>query len=125
MKKHAQAYAETFTPGWLGNYFVKLMQPQQDGTAKKKMKAPANARPVPALDPKAVLNEYMAGQRRLCDLLTEAKQADIGGIRVPTSLSSLIRLKMGDTFRFLIAHQHRHTNQMKRTLAAVQRQKAG
>lgn len=111
---------DTFRPGWLGNYFTGLMQPGQNGYPVKPMSAPANAQPDVVLDGKAVLDEYLAGQSRLEKLLQNAMDADLD-IRVPTSLSSLVQLKMGDTFRFLVAHQARHTAQMKRALAAVQR----
>ena len=40
-----------FTPGWLGNYFTKLMKPTAEKTIASKMKAPANAVPSAEPDP--------------------------------------------------------------------------
>src|SRR5688572_18682176 len=37
--------AVDFHPGWLGNYFTKIMKPTAEGRIPKKMKAPASATP--------------------------------------------------------------------------------
>jgi hypothetical protein len=110
---------EYFTPGWMGDYFTKLMQPAKDGTISKKLKAPKNHRPPLDLDTTQVLNRFIQDQHRLLELLENAKMRDIGRIRTPISISRLIRLKVGDTFRFLIAHEQRHFLQLQRTLETV------
>lgn len=101
----------SFRSGWLGNYFTNIIGPAgQNGQLKMKMKSPANAVPpaTEALDHEAVLQAYLAHQNRLLYLLKRARSVDLGRNRAATSLSSIIRLKLGDTFRFLIAHQQRH-----------------
>jgi len=40
-------------------------------------------------------------------------------IRVPLSISKLVTLKLGDTFRFLIAHEQRHFIQARNSLKAI------
>lgn len=109
----------SFTPGWLGNYFTKMMQPKPDGTVASKMKAPKDSRPSPQLDSRQVVQTFISGQQQLLALMQEAAQTDLGKVRVPTSLSSLLTLKLGDTFRFLVAHQQRHTAQLKRALQTL------
>lgn len=111
-----------FSPGWLGNYFTKLMLPTANKTIAKKMKAPKNAVPAEHPDGKAMLHEFIQHQHRLLNLLQVAKTANIGKLRIATSLSKLITLKLGDTFRFFIAHQQRHFLQVKRILAAFRKQ---
>ncbi|PWT98867.1 MAG: hypothetical protein C5B52_11500 [Bacteroidetes bacterium] len=108
-----------FTPGWLGNYFTKMMRPGKNGTVGYKMQTPKNYRPVSDLDPVKVINEFVNGENRLLRLLDLAKQVNIGKIRIPISISKLIRMKMGDTFRFLVAHQQRHMVQVENTLKAL------
>ena len=107
-----------FHPGWLGDYFTTLMAPKE-GAVTNKMKAPRNHRPGFHADAKPVLDEFVEQQHRLLELLERAKERNIGAARVPTSLTKLIRLKVGDTFRFFIAHEQRHFVQIRRTLDAV------
>ncbi|AWO01724.1 DinB family protein [Chitinophaga alhagiae] len=108
-----------FKSGWFGNYFTNMMQPRPDGALKSKMNAPKGHRPVPQPAAAQVLDEFAAQQQRLLQLLQRAGQTDIGRLRVPTSLTRLIKLSAGDTFRFLIAHEQRHMLQALRALLAA------
>lgn len=109
-----------FNPGWLGNYFTRMMQPRADQTIARKMKAPKNALPSAQPDGKEMLRECIAHQHRLLGLLQVAKTADLGSIRIPTSLNRFITLKLGDTFRFFIAHEQRHFLQINRVLREME-----
>lgn len=110
---------EYFKPGWVGDYFTKMMQPKENGQIKNKMKAMKDYRPSVNLDSKAVIDESLAQHQFLLQLLEAAEDRDISSIRIPVSLSRWIRLKLGDTFRFLIAHEQRHFIQIDNTLAAL------
>jgi hypothetical protein len=110
-----------FKPGWLGNYFTRLMKPGVDGKIGHKMNAPKNHRPVPGTAIKPALDKFLEQQQDLLRLLNVAKQKDIGSIRTPVSISPLIRLKAGDTFRFLIAHEQRHFLQIENVIAALKK----
>lgn len=101
-------HKEMFKPGWFGNYFTKIMKPGENGKITNKMSAPKNQRPAADLDIKPVLDNFFDQQQKLLKLLEQAKQKDIGAIRTPISISRFIKLKVGDTFRFLIAHEQRH-----------------
>ena len=93
-----------FRSGWLGAYFTRLMQPQPDGSLKSKMKAPKNAVPAPQPDAHAMLAEFIDQQETMLRLLNDAAEVNLNTLRVPISLSPWIRLKLGDTFGFVIAH---------------------
>lgn len=112
-------YEPFYTPGWFGNYFTNSMLPGKNGTIKNKMKTFKNHRPPADLDSLPVLNEFLKQEEELLHLLSEAKTANIGKIRIPISIASFIKLKLGDTFRFLIAHHQRHFVQISNTLAAL------
>lgn len=112
--------ATQYRPGFFGNYFTKMMQPAALGKQLKKYKAPKDHRPPPQLDTVMVLKEFYEGQQRLIQLLEQAVLSDLGKVKVPISISRLIRLKLGDTLRFLIAHQLRHFEQIKRGVRSVQ-----
>lgn len=105
---------EFFKPGWIGNYFTKIMKPGADGKIGNKMNAPKNHRPSADLDIKPVMDTFFAQQQILLQLLEAAKKKDIGSIRTPISISRFMKLKVGDTFRFLIAHEQRHMLQAGR-----------
>lgn len=105
-----------FTPGWLGNYFTNLMKPNEEKRITKKMKAPKNAVPSTQPDAQKMLEEFINHQHHLLNLLQIAKTANLDYNRIPTSLSKLISLKLGDTFRFFIAHEQRHFVQIHNTL---------
>ena len=109
-----------FTPGWLGNYFTKLMKPTAEKTIASKMKAPANAVPSAQPDATEVLTEFISHQHHLLNLLQIARTANLEYNRIPTSLTKFIKLKLGDTFRFFIAHEQRHFLQIENTLKQIE-----
>jgi hypothetical protein len=109
----------SFKPGWLGDYFVKSMLPKEDGRIPNKMNAPKNHRPSPYVDSFTVLNEFMNQEKLLLELLQQARNSDLNKIRIPISIAKFIKIKLGDTFRFLIAHHQRHFVQVSNTLQAV------
>lgn len=112
-------YEPSYSPGWLGNYFTNSMLPGKNGTIKNKMKAFRNHIPSADLDSLPVLNEFLKQEEELLQLLAKAKNANLGKIRIPISIAAFIKLKLGDTFRFFIAHHQRHFVQISNTLAAV------
>lgn len=116
---HQSVSQTQFSPGWLGNYFTKLMKPAAGNRIVKKMKSPQNALPSAQPDTGKMLEEFLQHQHQLLNLLQIAKSASLDTIRIPTSLSKLIQLKLGDTFRFFIAHEQRHFLQIRNILNAV------
>lgn len=121
MTKSIQPSKIWFKSGWLGDYFTRIMQPGVNGKIGNKMKAPKDHTPRLMVDVKSVINTFMEQQRILLNLLEEAKGKNIGGIRTPISISRFIKLKTGDTFRFLIAHEQRHFVQISNTLKQVKK----
>ena len=112
---------EQFTPGWFGNYFTRIMKPGKDGKVHNKMSSPKDHRPSVSPDVKPVVDEFMDQQHRLLNLLEQSKQKNIGAIRTPISISRFIKLKLGDTFRFLVAHEQRHFVQITNAIREIQR----
>lgn len=114
-----QTSSAAFHPGWLGNYFTKLIQPAQEGAAQKKMKAAKQHLPAPKPDAKAVLQSFINHQEQLLTLLQQAAGKDLHAIKIPVSILPVLKLKTGDIFRFLCAHQQRHLKQINKVLAEV------
>lgn len=108
--------AVSFKAGWLGNYFTGMMLNNADGTPVKKMSAPKAYSPEVNDDSFAVIAEFIEQQEKILLLLRKAKKTDMGAIRIPISIAKFIKLKLGDTFLFLIAHNYRHILQADRAL---------
>ncbi|GAB3900967.1 DinB family protein [Larkinella knui] len=108
-----------FRSGWLGNYFANAMKPKADGSIGLKSKAIKAHTPASNLDGRAVLTLFLEQQQAILDLLDRAKRVNIQTLRVPISIARFIRLSVGDTFRFLIAHQQRHVLQARRAASEL------
>ena len=115
-KVHGDRPSGYFRAGWLGSYFTRLMQPQEDGALKTKMKSPQNAVPAAQPDARATLATFIDQQEKMLLLLRAAAAVNLNTLRVPISLSPWIRLKLGDTFGFVIAHIERHVLQADRAV---------
>jgi hypothetical protein len=118
-EKGSLPFDPVFKAGLFGNYFTNMMQPKEGGKIANKMQAPKDHRPADILNTKLVIEEFLNGQQQLLSLLSKATQTDMGKVKVPISISRFIKLKLGDTYRFLIAHQLRHFIQVSNTLAAI------
>jgi uncharacterized damage-inducible protein DinB len=117
---HQTAPSVQFKPGWLGEYFTGLMKPGPGNAISKKMKAPKNAIPEPQPDAARELQAFLVHQHHLLNLLELSRHADLEALRIPTTLTKMIRLRLGDTFRFLIAHEQRHFVQVESILQSLQ-----
>ncbi|RYZ36249.1 MAG: DinB family protein, partial [Sphingobacteriales bacterium] len=111
-----------FRPGLLGAYFTRMMQPPANGQIVKKYKAPADHTPAASLDETLTINKFIEGQNRLVDLIQQSAQTDMNKLKIPISISKWIKLKLGDTLGFLIAHQERHFIQLEEIVRQIKAQ---
>ena len=74
-----------------------------------KDKNPLNA----SLD-KATIERFINQQTLLIELLSQSKKVNLNKIKIPTSISNLIKLKLGDVFQFYINHILRHLAQIEK-----------
>lgn len=103
----------TFKSTWLGDYFTRLMEPTQK---MKKMKAFKNHLPKSNLNPHEVISVFITQSEELLALIKVANDKDINSIKIPISLTALVRMKLGDVFQFILAHNDRHIAQAQRNL---------
>ncbi len=108
-----------FNSGFLGDYFTKSMKPKNVYEIKNKMKTMKNFNFPNSLNVDTVMKEYIDQKAKLQQLLDTANDRDINSIRIPITLTKMIKLKLGDTFRFLIAHEQRHMIQARNTLKST------
>jgi hypothetical protein len=100
----------------LGSYFAGLMK-ARDGKMTR-MKAPKDKVPASPDLSVTTVDRFLKQQDELLRSIERARKADLRRIHVPTSLSRLIRLRLGDTLRFYVYHIERHVLQAERALAA-------
>jgi uncharacterized damage-inducible protein DinB len=105
-----------FVPGFFGNYFTKMMMPQNVYEVKNKMKAMKGYKPERGVNVEAVFKEFREHQEKLVHLLETSRKRNLEQVRIPTSISSFVKLKLGDTFRFLVAHEQRHMIQARNAI---------
>ena len=100
-----------FKSGWLGNYFANSMLPKEK---LNKMKTFKNMNPLNSQLDKRVIDEFISQQKEMLILLEESRKVSLNKTRTAISISKLIKLKLGDTFRFVIYHNQRHMVQALR-----------
>lgn len=101
-----------FKSGFLGNYFAKSMLPKD---RLNKMKTFKDKNPLrDELDHVVVMDRFIHQQIRLLELLNLSENVSLNKVKIRTSISRLIKLKLGDTFQFLINHIIRHLKQIDR-----------
>ena len=83
------------------------------------MKTFKNKNPINADLDKAVIQKFILQQIKLLNLLNQSRNVSLNKVKIQTSISSLINLKLGDTFQFLINHIVRHLNQIERIQEAM------
>lgn len=108
--KSSQSY---FKPGILGNYFAKSMLPKDKLNTMKTLKS---MNPIHSNLDKNVVDLFIIHQGKLLELLEKAQYIDLEKTKTSISISKLIKLRLGDTFRFVIYHNKRHIGQIKRIL---------
>lgn len=108
-----------FIPGFWGNYFTKMMMPKNVYEIRNKMRTSRNHAPDKGANVEAVFKEFLQHQNKFLQLLDVARRRNLNTIRIPTTISKLVRLKLGDMFRFLIAHEQRHMIQARNAIKAV------
>jgi hypothetical protein len=109
--------SDEFKTGLLGNYFAKMMLPREKINRMKtfKDKNPSGS----SLD-YSTLDKFRNQQMQILELLESARSLDLNRIKTSISISSLIKLKLGDTLRVLIYHNQRHLAQANKVLETQQ-----
>lgn len=108
--------SQSFKSSWLGNYFYQSMLPQVGNKKIKKMKSPKDHVPKTDINVAATIAEFIDQQEKILVLLEKARTINISQAKVPISIAKFVKLQLGDTFLFLIAHIERHVLQAQRMM---------
>lgn len=101
-----------FKSGVLGNYFANLMKGNKGKI--KKMKSPEGMKPDSSELTHTTTDRFIKQLEKLSALVDQAYGVDWGRTKTSISLSPLIKLRLGDTLRFLVYHIERHLSQAER-----------
>ena len=80
---------------------------------KRKFKAPKNYNPTheKTLIAAEAVELFISSQNQLLDILESAKTVNLRKVKVPISISKIVRLRLGDALMFVVYHNERHVQQ--------------
>jgi hypothetical protein len=105
-----------FRSGWIGNYFAKSMLPKPK---LNKMNTFKEMNPLHSHLNRNVLDVFSDQLKEQLNLLKAAEAVNLTKVKTSISISTALKLRLGDTFRVLIYHQMRHFEQINRVLSAM------
>jgi hypothetical protein len=107
-----------FKSGIIGNYFANLMKANKGQI--KKMKTPKDKDPINSKLSFGTIVNFLKQLEKLKILLEASRKVDLTKAKTAISLTNFIKLRLGDTLRFVVYHIERHILQAKRNLAEQQ-----
>ena len=108
---------DTYVPGFFGKRMVSDLRPRQ---GQRRMKIKTFKRMSPATDqraPASIFDAFFQHHTQLLHLLDQSLPLDWNRVKVPSAVGPLLRFKLGDCFRLLIAHTDRHLCQAQEALS--------
>lgn len=112
--------SDVFKSSWLGKYFSKSVSYSEDLNKMKTFK------PMNPLNSKLnikTLDKFINQQHQIIELLDNSKNINLDKTKTAISITKLIKLRLGDTYRVLIYHNKRHIKQAEKTLEKARGQK--
>lgn len=109
--------ASLFKSGWLGNYFANSMWPKEK---LNRMKTFASMNPLNSHLDRSVITVFILQLQTMLNLLQQCRNVNLNTVKTSISISSLIKLKLGDTLRVVIYHNERHARQIERAIRQSQ-----
>lgn len=100
-----------FKSSFIGNYFANLMK-AKNGKIKK-MKTPKDKDPLNSSLSITTIDRQVKQLEKLKMLLVQSRTINLTKMKTAISLTKLIKLRLGDTLRFVVYHIERHILQAK------------
>ena len=110
---------DSYSTGFFGDRMVSSMEPDQ-GEVRYPMKTFRNFNPSRSpREGKKVIDQFKWYLDELDKALVDSVDLDLGKIRVRSAIGSILRFKLGDCYRFILAHNERHLLQCKKALKVL------
>ena len=81
-----------------------------------KMKTFKDKNPLGSKLDKSTIERFISQQEQVLNLLDKSRKIDLSKTKTAISISKLIKLRIGDTFRVVIYHNERHLVQAEKIL---------
>jgi hypothetical protein len=111
--------SDEFKSSWLGDWAYERIVPRPDGSIFKMKTAKAVLPLKPKEDVKEVLHNFHRTCDAMDDILRHSATKDLHRIRIPFHFVPLLHFSLGETLRFLVAHNERHLLQAQRLAPVV------
>ncbi|MBA5791990.1 hypothetical protein H1R17_03675 [Flavobacterium sp. xlx-214] len=83
------------------------------------MKTFKSMNPINSVLDQETIAAFLTQQNQLLNILTNAEKINLNSLRITTSISSIIKLKLGDTLRVIIYHNKRHIVQAQKVIEGI------
>ncbi len=93
--------------GFVERWMIRSMEPPP----RRRLPAPRMFQPAETAEPidgAAVIDDYLALKDRLIGLLASADGLDVGGVKITSPVTRLLKFRIGAAFAFVAAHERRH-----------------
>jgi DinB superfamily len=111
--------SDEYVSGWLGDVACTVIMPRPDGSVFKLKARKSQCVDIAAIDAREELGVFLRHCDALDDVLRHVATKDLRRITIPFFLPRLLRLRLGDVLRFLVAHGERHLLQAQRVMEAL------
>jgi hypothetical protein len=105
---------EDFMSSPLGRSAWKSMKLGRLNNVKRKFKAPKGYNPT--IDPDLIqgneVSDFLELQQELLKIIEASSEVNLRKVKVPISISKIVRLRFGDALLFVAYHNERHMQQM-------------
>lgn len=108
------AAADNYKGHWKGKMFAKMNAPKPEGEIPMKLKTFKFLEPKSQLNSNTVMAEFKQVHEQMIGLVEKSRGVNIDRIKVPTALGSMVKLRLGEALRFIVAHTQRHLVQLER-----------
>ncbi|NRF40359.1 DinB family protein [Pedobacter foliorum] len=102
----------SFKSGFIGGYFVNMIRVKPG--KMKKMSTTKDKNPLGYVLTLTTVDRFLKQQQLLKTLLEQARYVDMTKLKTPISITKMVRLRLGDTLRFVVYHIERHVIQAER-----------
>jgi uncharacterized damage-inducible protein DinB len=110
---------DSYQGHWKGRMFAKMNAPKPEGAIPMKMKTFKFLEPKSQLRSQSVLAEFKQVHEQMIALVEKSRTVNIDRIKVATALGPMVKLRLGEALRFIIAHTQRHLVQLERIKATI------
>lgn len=114
-----KAPKEIFVSSSLGRSAWRSMKLGRLNNLKRKFNATKQFNPsiTPELIQENAVDNFIKDQEVLLNILDKSANANLKRVKIPNSISKVIRLRLGDTLMFIVYHNERHIQQIKNIIA--------